>query len=289
MEKYLFNDGTGGVREVQSAEELLALVQSSADPSKIRIWIFSASQWISYSDFSKGIFTGKKSYNFNVEPAIRSIKAEQLNGNRKPLSLKSNRQWLKRFLFLITLSIVVFLVYNFTKINWEKNGTLDFDASRPANSPLINVDSLIQIIETRKGQPLDKITRTNFRLRNTWPDKINLKITADVFTNRSTNKYSNIELSIDNSTGYNIDNAVVQLAVWSKNKANEYRFSKSDTFRFANIGYVLPMKRRIQDSYLGDSISVSFFSIRSRALNFYYSSDKQSNYGNNNDRWYCRE
>ena len=137
------------------------------------------------------------------------------------------------------------------------------------NSPQVNVDSLIQVIETRKGQPLDKITRTNFRLRNTWPDKINLKLTADVFSNKSINKYSDIELSIDNSTGYTIDNAVVQLTVWEKNKANEYRVSNSDAFRFANIGYVSPSIRKIRDSYRGDSISVSF-SIRSKALNFSY-------------------
>lgn len=158
-----------------------------------------------------------------------------------------------------------------------------------ANSPQVNVDSLIQVIETRKGQPLDKITRTNFRLRNTWPDKINLKLTADVFSNKSINKYSDIELSIDNSTGYTIDNAVVQLTVWEKNKANEYRVSNSDAFRFANIGYVSPSIRKIRDSYRGDSISVSFLSIRSKALNFSYSSDKQSNYGNTSDRWYYKE
>src|SRR5687768_18499793 len=53
MEKYLFTDGTNVIREVQSKEELLTLVQSAGDPGKIRIWIFSTCEWITYTEFSK--------------------------------------------------------------------------------------------------------------------------------------------------------------------------------------------------------------------------------------------
>lgn len=131
MEKYLFNDGTSEIREVQSAEELWALVQSSTDPTKVRIWVFSTSQWISYSDFSKRIFSGNKSFNLPVPPALATIKAVQLNGHRKLLTLKSNKRWLKKFLLFISAGLAIFLVYNFTKIKWEKTGSLDINASRP--------------------------------------------------------------------------------------------------------------------------------------------------------------
>jgi hypothetical protein len=261
MEKYLFND--------------------CSDPAKARIWLFNTSEWVSYSDFSK-------SYNFSLIPSAKIAAPDQDGLNGEAIQPKTRKTWLKKFLFFALIVAAGLLIYNFTKIRWEKAGTLNVIADRPANSPVVDVDSLIQTIEDTRGQKLDRITRTNFRIRNTWPDKITLKLTSDKFTNKTTNKYSNIELSIDNSTGYNLDNAIVQLNIWKKNEPDSYRVNSSDTFRFANIGYVLPVKRKLKDSYKGDSLSVSFFSIKSKVFNFCYSSEKQSNYGNNNDRWYCK-
>jgi len=147
----------------------------------------------------------------------------------------------------------------------------------------VHIDSLIEAIESLRGQKLDKITRTNLRIRNEWPDRLQLQLNADRDTSREGSRYYNIDLSIDNSTGYNIDNAIVKLAAWKK-----CELSSSDTIRFANIGYAAPAIRKIEGMYKGDSISVSFTSIRSKVFNFCYSSDKKSNYGNYNDRWFCR-
>jgi hypothetical protein len=176
----------------------------------------------------------------------------------------------------------IFLVYNFTRVTWRKASALSIIAERPSNSPVANVDSITGTIESLRGQKLDKITRTNLRIRNTWPDLIQLQLTADRDTSREGLRYRNLEFSIDNSTGYNIDNAVVKLNVWKDNEAT------SDTIRFDNISYAEPAKRTIETAHRGDSISVSFISIRAKAFNFCYSSEKKSNYGNYNDRWFCR-
>ena len=178
----------------------------------------------------------------------------------------------------------IFLVYNFTKIKWEKAPPLNIMAVRPSNVPLMDIDSLIQFLEDSRGQKLDKITKTNLRIRNTWPERITLQLTAGRDTSNMGSKYYGIELSIDNSTGYNIDNAIVKLSIWKDHELNN-----SDTFHFTNISYVMAAKRKVENSYRGDSLSVSFQSIKARVFNFCYSSDKKSNYGNNNDRWFCRE
>ena len=77
----------------------------------------------------------------------------------------------------------------------------------------------------------------------------------------------------------------LQLNTWKKD-SDSYTIDATDTVQFSNIGYVLPMKRTMSGSYRGDSISVSFLSIKAKSFNFCYSADKQSNYGNMNDRWF---
>ena len=51
MDKFLFTDGTNGVREAYSKEELLSLVHSAANPAKTRIWIFNTHEWTDYPSF----------------------------------------------------------------------------------------------------------------------------------------------------------------------------------------------------------------------------------------------
>src|SRR5574338_345398 len=273
MEKYLFNDGTNIIKEVHSAEELKSLLRSCSDPTRTRVWVFDTNEWVSYPDFAKA-------YNFSVIPApeVRKTQPPRIADTDEAES-PAWKPKVKRFFIIIAVVAVALLVYNFTRIKWEKEGTISIIAPRPANSPDINVDSLIQLIEFQRGQSLDKVTKTNFRIRNTWPDKISLKLTADKFSNKLTNKYENMELSVDNSTGYNLDNVVVQVNTWKKVSADSFAVNSSDTFRFSNIGYVLPAKRKIGDSYKGDSISVFFLSMRSKVFNFCYSSEKESKYG----------
>ena len=278
MEKYLFIDGTNVIREVQSKEELHTLIQASGDPGKIRIWIFSTSEWISYAEFSKRSVV-------KTFPARKPVSPEEKKTN--PVTVKKpgkkNAGILKFFIVLVT-TVTIFLIYNFTRVKWHTASALQITAARPANTPLINVDSLVQVIETERGQKLDKVTFTNLRIRNTWPDRIELQLKSDRDTSQTGTKFYNIEISIDNSTGYNIDNVVAELKEWKNGFENNI-----DTIHFSNIGYSELSSRKLPVEYRGDSLSVSFLSIRARSFNFCYSSDKESNYGNFNDRWFCRE
>jgi len=277
MEKYLFVDGTNVIREVESGDELRSLIQSTAEPAKARIWVFNTSEWISVPEFNK-----------RSSRQVPIVKKTTPVAELKQATLPKRRSVippiLKKGIIGVGAAAAILLVYNFTRIKWSKATPLNIIAERPSNTPVVNVDSLIATVEALRGQKLDKITRTNLRIRNTWPDLIQLQLTADRDTSRDGLRYHNLELAIDNSTGYNIDNAVIKLSTWKDNE-----ISSSDTIHFSAITYASPAKRTMENIYRGDSLSVSFISIRARAFNFCYSSDKKSNYGNYNDRWYCKE
>jgi hypothetical protein len=276
MEKYLFTDGTNVIREVESRDELQSLIQSSAEPAKARIWIFNTSEWITVLEFNKR--------SSRQIPVIKkTVTVIDTKETVRPKRRSSISGFVKKSLIGIITAATIFLVYNFTRVTWSKATPLTIIAERPVNTPAVNVDSVIETIESLRGQKLDKITRTNLRIRNTWPDLIQLQLTADRDTSKEGSRYHNFELTIDNSTGYNIDNAVAKLNVWKNREV-----SSSDTILFTNISYASPAIRKVEAVYRGDSVSVSFISIRSKSFNFCYSSDKKSNYGNYNDRWYCK-
>jgi hypothetical protein len=273
MEKYLFADGTGGVREVHSKVELDQLIQSAPRPEMIRIWVFNTPEWLSYTDFKKSS-NGHIKKERTITPVEKTI----------PVTRFAGKPWLKKFLFFSFAGSALFLVYNFTRIEWKKASPVRVIAGRPANSPVINTDSLVQMIELTRGQKVDRTTRTNLRIRNGWPDRILLRVDADRDTSSAGTRYYHTEITLDNTTGYTIDNAIVKFTVWNKGMV-----SASDTLQFNNIGYAFPGRRILDNSYKGDSLSVSFEIIKAKSFNFCYSADKSSNYGNVNDRWYCRE
>ena len=288
MEKYLFVDNTGGVREVQSKEELNSLIQSAPRADSIRIWVFNTHEWISYADFSK---------NRNEIPGNGPTNGKQSNGNKKiadsvipatngegHITSFKRRHWLNKVLFFSLPAVALLLVHNFTLIDWKKASPLNITADHPANVPPVDTDSIIQTIEMFRGQKLDRTTRTNLRIRNGWPDRILLQLHAERDSSNAGSRFYNIELSIDNTTGYNIDNAIVKLTTWKNMTVNS-----SDTLLFRNISYALVAKRMLKNSYRADSLSVSFQGIKARSFNFCYSADKKSNYGNAGDRWFCRE
>ncbi len=273
MEKYLFTDGTNEVREAQSKEELDSFIAATADTASVRIWLFSTCEWVSYADFTK---KGKRH-------GIKKV-ARATDNTEEPLIPQRRSNLLKRFIFFTLAGTTVFLVYNFTRIRWEKVQPLQTTASRPANVPMLNADSLLLAVEAARGQKLDKTTRTNLRIRNTWPELITLQLQAYRDTAADNSRFRNIELSIDNSTGYHIDEAIVNIIAWKQDE-----ISSTDTFHISGISYAQAAKRIVEKTYRCDSLSVSFEYIRARRFNFCYSADKKSNYGNAADRWYCRE
>jgi hypothetical protein len=274
MEKYLFNDGVTGTKEVHSREELKALAEISNQPDKIKVWPFNSHEWISYSAFCRQFPMNKK------EVAIAATSAGM------PAARSSNAQrWLKKFLYLAVVIATGFLVFNFTRIRWENAGTQYIAAARPDNMPVMDIDSLIWIIEQQRGQKLDKSTRTNLRLRNTWPDRILLQATTSKEVSKNDgSRFTNTELGIDNTTGFDLDYAIVKLSLWKNNMVSE-----TDTFRFNGIGYAKMVKRSIPGSWRGDSISVSFHSIRAKSFNFCYSAATKNEAGENYDKWFCRD
>ena len=274
MNKYLFTDGINGVKELQSQEELQAQIDTAPYPDKIRIWIFSSHEWISYTAF-------RKKYPFLVK---KEISAASFSTTEMPVRTGRGKQWLKKFLFISGAAAGIFLIFNFTKMKWTKAAPVNSTAARPANVPLMDIDSLIMTIEYDREVFLDRSTRTNLRLRNTWPDRIELRLNAERETSNSASRYSNIDVSIDNTTGFNLDEAIVKLSVWKDGKLDN-----ADTLRFNNISYDKLSARQLSDTYRGDSIAVSFESIRAKAFNFCYSAAVKNNSGNYNDRWFCRE
>jgi hypothetical protein len=84
MKKYLFTDGTNVIREVQSDEELQALIQSSAELDKIRIWIFNTNEWLTHAEFCKQKF-GRTAAPLKNEPEIVAKKEKTvISKNRFP-------------------------------------------------------------------------------------------------------------------------------------------------------------------------------------------------------------
>jgi hypothetical protein len=275
MNKFLFTDGTGGVEQVQSITELESRILGSVQPGQIRLWLFSSNEWISLAEFRKQfplppgkenpvLITGNPSAALNQQPI-----------NRK--------HWLIKGLYVAGTAAILFLISNFTKIKWEKASPVSISAIRPDNVPQMDIDSLIGEIEYTRGQLLDRNTKINLRLRNTWPDRILLQLKAEREKSNSGYRFFNIDIAIDNTTGFNLDEALVKLSVWEKGKINS-----TDTVLFNAIWFDKLAKRPIETGYKGDSISIAFESIKAKAFNFCYSAATKNNSGNYNDRWFCR-
>lgn len=272
MDKYLFNDGTNGVREAHTREELLSLINSTPEPAKARIWIFSTNEWISLPAF------------LALQPGIAGKEAVLLPTNAAALTTRPPRRkaWLRTPLFVLAAAAGTLLIFNFTSAKWEKAAPLKSSAARPANVPVLQLDSLVTEIEMLRGKMLDKSTRHNLRLRNNWPEHILLQLQAEKETKGKNNRFFSISVSIDNATGSLLEKAQVRLETWKNGKA-----TLADTLQFSNIRYDKVLQRQLTGSYRCDSISVSFLSIQAKAFNFCYSATAKNNSGNYNDRWFC--
>lgn len=279
MNKMLFTDGINGIREVQSQEELATLIASSIDKDKIRVWIFSTNEWIGFTAFCKqypDAFTKAKSISTGNSPK----NTEMVGAGKKP----GASRLVKKAIYIAGIGAIAFLVFNFTKINWKEAEPLTITAIRPDNVPPMDMDSLIYEIESSRGQAIGKNTKTNLRLRNTWPERILLQLTSDKQTSNAGSRFFNLEVAIDNTTGFSIDKAIVKVSAWKDNKV-----IATDTLAFGNIKYDKPIIRELDFKYKADSLSVSFGSIRAKAFNFCYAAATKNNSGNYNDRWFCRE
>lgn len=273
MDKFLFTDGFSSVKTAESSEELESWIESSHYPGSIRIWVYSTSEWINLADYRK---------QYPLEIKKQKIVSSPSQG--LPPAKPSKTHWSKKLVFTALAAASVLLIFNFTRINWKSAGIMNFTAARPDNVPVMDIDSLITDIEFDRGQSLDRSTRTNLRLRNTWPERILLQVSAEKETSSAGSRFSNLTLSIDNTTGFPVDHAVVKLILWKNNKINDL-----DTFHFNKIRFDKLATRRTDEFYKADSLSVEFESIRAKSFNFSYSSMIKNPPGEYSDRWFNRE
>lgn len=275
----LFTNGTNGIQEVQSIEELKKLVSTTTEKDKISIWLFNSNEWISFHAFLK-IFPDAFKEVKEVSTNVAMEKPETIGLPGK----NSTFRWPKKIVYITGMAVITFLVFNFTKM--KQGGTEQFItvAARPANVPLMDMDSLVTEIETARGQVIDKNTKANLRMRNTWPERILLQLKAEKEKINVGFHLFNIAVSVDNTTGFAIDNAIVKISVWKND-----RVVFKDTLAFNNIGYSKPLTRNLDYKYKGDSLSVSFETIKAKAFKFCYAAATKNNSGNYNDRWFCRQ
>lgn len=267
MDKYLFTDGISGVREVHSREELFSLIQSATITEKARVWLFNSNEWIPAAFFL-------------AKNPIPSHKAGNPAGHSLPPVSRSRARRFRTPLLMLFIVTGTLLIFTFSSAGWENNGLTQFKAAWPANVPVLDQDSLVAQIEFSRGKTLDKSTRHNLRLRNTWPGQILLQIRSEKETRGSTSRFLQPEIVIDNASGAMIDQAIVALETWGKG-----RRIAADTLQFSNIRYDRELHRKLPMTFRSDSLSVSFISIRAKSFNFCY--DIKNNSGNPNDRWFC--
>jgi hypothetical protein len=274
MDKYLFTDGTNGIKEAHTKEELLSLINSSPDPANTRIWKFNSNEWTRYADLLKKDPSFKQGHDRKINPQPVSSITRQ----------KEPNPWWKKTAIAAFILGWALLVFNFTSAKWEPAEPLQTSAIRPTNVPVMDIDSLVEEIEWMRGKLVDKGTRQNLRLRNNWPEYILLKLEAEQEKKGAASRYINAHLKLENATGLELDKVLVEVQVWKKGKA-----SIADTLHFEKVKYDQTTKRALPGIYQGDSLSLSFRTIRAKAFNFCYSSSVKNNSGNYNDRWFCRD
>lgn len=274
MEKFLFTDGSGGFREVETRKELEDLLGTYPDKSQVRIWVYGRNEWLSYAAFlSRYPFHKRAASKEQVALPVASSAASPVKKGR----------WKRKLATYLSVGIIAFLVFNFTRLSWGKSTPLTIHAHRPANVPEMDVDSLINDIETTRGQKIDKNTKGNLRLRNTWPNVILLQVATTKQQGNRLNKFSDLVVRVDNTTGHPMDEAVVKITSWQGGRPETI-----ETLRFGNIQYNSAAEKQVNGNWKADSITVSFQSITAKSFNFCYSSEKDNPSGNYNDRWFCR-
>lgn len=269
MDKFLFTDGTNGVREVYSREELLTLINSAPEPARARIWVFHTNEWISATAFlgqqPRGSVTTAVLANEAVPPPVQKKKGWTMLG------------------YSFAAIAAALLIFNFTRAGWDAAGTISSSTTRPENVPSLDHDSLTLVIEWQRGKTLDKSTRNNLRIRNNWPDFLQASLKAEREKKGTNSRITNINISLDNTTGFLIDEAVIRILSWKNGKS-----SIADTIRMYAVRYDKILNRQLSGSFRGDSLSLAIESIRARSFNFCYSIEATAN-NNPNDRWFCRD
>jgi hypothetical protein len=293
--KFLYNDGSGTIREVGSKAELDYYLSISPDKSRVRIWLFHNSSWITWQEYSKMDLVEVKQRETIVAKPINEVKevvapAPPID---KPKPARSKRTVTKPLQILLNICIVLVvaggvyaaLFYN-TK-EWSDEKAFEVTATRPENAPALSIDSIIHSLEVKEKKTLGTLTKMNLRLRNNWPEKIVLVLKGQrqqQLKKDSIHRFTKLEWIVKNSTGYEIDEAEAVVTVWKNGSAQT-----QDSYRITGIGLREPANLPIPNTYKGDSLTIHFKSLRSFGLNFCYTYDQPTISGNPNDKWFCKD
>lgn len=298
--KFLFNDGSGKIRELSSKEELDYYISISPDKNKCRIWLYRSSHWIGYEEYLHRAATNRSQWNGQHEtvkpvPVVEKIAPiapppPPVSREKKPRpsTITKPLQLLLNICIVLVVAGGVYAALFYSTKEWTDPRSFDTVAVRPANTPPLNVDSLIYTIEVKEKRTLDKLTKMNLRLRNNWPEKIVLTLQGQQqvhLKKDSIHRFDNLQCIVKNFTGYTIDHAVVTLTVWRDGSTKT-----QDTFRLEQIDHRGdPYTLNIHNTYKGDSLTIQFRTIRSFGLNFCYSYEEPTISGNPNDKWFCKD
>lgn len=303
--KFLYNDGSGKIKEVSSKEELDYYIGISPDKNKIRIWLYHSSNWIGYQEYLKIVhrassMPARAAQVVNPAPASAGAAVSSFPPASSPVpapivkekkpppeTVTKPLQIILNICIVLVVAGGVYTALFYNKQEWTEPRVFGITAPRPANAAVMNMDSLIRMLEAKELRTLDNLTKLNLRLRNNWPDKIVLTLQAEArkhLKKDSLRQFNNLEWVVKNNSGYELDEAVVALNVWQDGEVNV-----QDTFRLTGIGYREPFTMNISNSYKGDSLTVHFYSIRSLGLNFCYTYEEPAISGNPNDKWFCKD
>src|SRR5688572_24344992 len=220
--KFLYNDGSGKIREVSSKEELDYYLSISPDKNRVRIWLFHSSSWISYQEYLKAVILDRETSNGKRETGIpaksttpivetpKPVKAEAILSPfitepappvkekiPRPPTVTKPLQIILNICIVLVVAGGVYAALFYNKKEWTEPRSFEVTAARPANTPELNVDSLIQTVEVKELRTLDKLTKMNLSLRNNWPEKIvcSLQGAQEKHLKKdSINRFRNLEL-----------------------------------------------------------------------------------------------
>lgn len=90
--KFLFNDGSGKIRELSSKEELDYYISISPDKNKCRIWLYRSSHWIGYEEYLHWAATNRSQWNGQHETVKPVPVVEKSPRSLHPLLLLAGKK-----------------------------------------------------------------------------------------------------------------------------------------------------------------------------------------------------
>ena len=115
------------MRTAESREELESWIEASSFREEIRIWIFSSSEWITLAAYRKQFPLAAKKHKLSIPEEKISRKSVKMH-------------WSGKLVYTSIAAVSLFLIFNFTRIEWKSAGSMSFTADRPSNVTEMDID-----------------------------------------------------------------------------------------------------------------------------------------------------